>query len=269
MSETSLPVIVDGLGVRRPLGRTPLPPGFKLAVRGAARVIPESQWQEFDVRQVPGYPLKVKDQNGFGACVGHAAASSLELARWYGGLDHVDLSPWYVYAILCQGWDRGASIGEALGVVREKGAPAFSAVPYGTINPRKLSDASHADAGRHRVEIGAVIETWDEFVSAVALRQSINFSVHAGSNFDRLDDEGVAGFSSGPGNHAVSAGFGLKRLRNGEWAPLCLNSWTVLYGDGGYFHITRKHWEQQSYREAYVVQAVADDPTDPIPTPGV
>jgi hypothetical protein len=56
------------------------------------------------------------------------------------------LSAWYVYAILCNGVDRGASIGEALNLVTARGTCLDASVPHGTINPRKLSAADTAEA---------------------------------------------------------------------------------------------------------------------------
>ena len=99
--DSALPII-DAGGEYRVLGHIPPPPGRNVSARpfGAAPLVPESEWVEFDLRKTPGFAdaVPVLDQNGKGACNGHAAASSLMAARFLSGQTPVKLSPWYVYA---------------------------------------------------------------------------------------------------------------------------------------------------------------------------
>src|SRR5262249_3693928 len=71
----------------------------------------ESDWHEFD--EWPA-GIRIKNQNGRGACNGHASALALELARHVAGMPHVPLSAWFIYAVLCNGLDTGSSILAAL-----------------------------------------------------------------------------------------------------------------------------------------------------------
>lgn len=229
-----------------PVARAPVP-----------AAVPESEWQEFELECAD---IKIKDQNGYGACNGFAAATSLEWARWIAGMPHVDLSPWYVYAILCNGIDRGSSIAEALQLLSDRGTCPDKDVPYGVINPRRLSAEAQADARRFKIEIGARLSGFAELMTAAQLRRPFNFSVDAGGNFVRVDSEGVAGGRAGTGNHAVTGGLGAKRLRNGKWAIKAQNSWGPDVQAGGYFWFTADHIEGQRWFDAYLISAAEYDP---------
>ncbi len=68
MAETTLPIHIDHDGYERPLGFIPGDPARMMAVPNysdVADLIPESEWDEFDE-----WPeeVKIKDQNGYGAC---------------------------------------------------------------------------------------------------------------------------------------------------------------------------------------------------------
>lgn len=248
----------------RGLGHVPPPPDYSVAGTMAATVeIPESDWQPFELE---GCPHVVKDQDGRGACNGFAAATVMEWARWIAGMPHVELSGWFVYAILCNGIDRGSNIGEALTLLSKTGTCPEDMVEYGTINPRRLSDRARASAGRFRIEVGERLTTWRQMVTATLLRRPFNFSIRVGNalgrSWDRLDDEGCPPVAPGPGNHAVCGGLGLKRGKDGRWRIKWVNSWTKGFGVQGYAWVSEEHIARQSYFEAYSVSAVYDDPDD-------
>ena len=60
--------------------------------------------------------LAIKDQDGYGACVGHGSTRGVEFVRALRGQDlgiegqWIELSAWDLYARLCGGIDRGANI---------------------------------------------------------------------------------------------------------------------------------------------------------------
>lgn len=215
----------------------------------------------------PQMPVKVKNQDGKGACNGHAAATTLEMARWVAGMTPVDLSAWFIYAILCNGVDQGSSIDDALDLLTKTGTCPETDVPYGTINPRSLTDQARRDAARYKIEIGTKLVTWDDLMSATMLGRPFNFSICVGANFNNLDSNGVVGYTSGYGNHAVSGGWGAKEIGGGEWAIRWQNSWGATWGLRGFAYFTRQHWEKQQYAAAYDLVAVTDDPQDPEPFP--
>lgn len=220
------------------------------------------------------FNLEVEDDHSYVAegvgvhnCNGHAAATTLEMSRWVAGMTHVDLSAWFVYAILCNGVDQGSSIDDALDLLTKTGTCPETDVPYGTINPRSLTDQSRRNASRYKIEIGTKLVTWDDLLSATMLGRVFNFSICVGGNFNNLDSNGVVGYTSGYGNHAVSGGWGAKPIGGGEWAIRWQNSWDVSWGQRGFAYFTRKHWENQQYATAYDLVAVTDDPQDPEPFP--
>lgn len=185
-------------GERRILNLRPSPPELLRLVRGPSReAIPLSQIEPFDAWPAA---VKIKDQDGKGACNGHATATAAEYALATTGAFDGPLSAWWVYGRLVQGVDRGSNILEALDLIQREGIATESVVKYGDFSGRYDATAVE-NAKRHRVEVAAKLETWEEIVSAVALRRGVNLSVRATSGWDgRLDarhrDRLVAGEAS-------------------------------------------------------------------------
>lgn len=220
----------------------------------------------------PVYNLEVEGDNSYVAegvgvhnCNGHAAATSLELARFFAGESYVTLSPFFIYSILCGGVDRGSIISEALTLLRDRGTCPDELVPHGTINPNKLSTTAKTEAKRFRVEIGYKINSHRDMVVATHLRIPLNYSVAVNSNFNTLDSDGVPGNRAGSHNHAVSGGMGLKKTAKYGWVVLTANSWNTNWGDRGFFWAAEKTIAG-SYSDAYGVVAVEFDPNDPPPS---
>jgi hypothetical protein len=266
MSERQFPLDfhIDHKGHIRPLGLVPPLPGASTPASSfTLPLVPEVQWVEFDLCSDPSYPLKVKDQDSRGACNGHASAEAMELARWLHGQPHVPLSGWFPYAILCNGWDRGSSIGEALDLIQSKGLAPESDVKYGIIDPAKLTKQAFADALEFRCEVGAPLETWEQLMSAVQLKLGgLNLSIRVANVTWDPDSEGVVPLCKGAGNHAISAGHGAKKLKSGKWAIKWQNHWTDEWGQGGYAWLTQDHWDMQTYREAWVIRTPIENPAD-------
>ncbi len=174
----------------------------------------------------------------------------------------VDLSAWFVYAILCGGWDVGSNIGDALSLLESQGTCPDSEVAYKNINPRNITATAKADAANYKILIGAPLTSFAEMMTATQMGMPGNFSIRVGANFNKLDSDGVPGHSIGPGNHAVTFGIGAKKAKNGEWLIKCQNSWNTSWGLGGYFWIRESSIAGQMGFEAYCVQAVATNPSD-------
>lgn len=247
------------------LGNHAPQPDTLIPVRGNLPDIPESEWREFDLRTDPDYPVKIKDQGRYGACNGHAAASSLEIARYIAGLKHTDLSAWLVYADLCGGWDRGSIIAEALTHLQSKGTCEDSLVPHGTIAPSRIPSAARQNAKRYKIEIGYRINNFREMCIAAQLRLPFNFSVPVNSGFNSLDQHDMPQNRSGWHNHAVTGGVYMKKLPTGIWVVGMQNSWRDSWGRKGYCSIGEKNIQGSGF-DAYTVAAVAYDPENPAPT---
>lgn len=251
-------------GARTRLGNFAPPPDMILPVRGSLPDIPESEWRGFDFRSDSKYPVKIKNQGSYGACNGHAAASSLEDARYIAGLEHTDLSAWMIYADLCGGWDRGSVIAEALKLLQDRGTCEDTLVNHGIINPSRLSSEAQANRKRYRIEIGYRLTSFRELCIAAMLRLPFNFSVPVNSNYNSLDKNGCPQNRSGWHNHAVQGGCGLKRLPTGEWAILKRNSWGDAWGLKGFCWIKESNIQGNGF-DAYAVQAVEVDPENQPP----
>jgi C1A family cysteine protease len=225
--------------------------------------IPLSEIQPFNA-----WPsqIAIKDQDGAGACNGHAAATAMELSRFMQGMPHVPLSAWWVYGKLVKGWDRGSNIMDALELCQADGVAPESEVKYGDYSGRYTDQAASA-AKRFKLKIGRQLKTWEEIVTAVALRRGVNLAVRAtmGWQSGNLDADGCPPVGRGPANHAVAVGGAVKKLQNGELAILDPNSWGTRWGQKGFCWLKRAHIESASWFEAYEVVAVSDDPTDPTP----
>jgi hypothetical protein len=261
VAEDILPFIHDDLGHKRPLGLIPGDPARMMSVppMAATDLIPESEWVEF--HEWPS-EIPIKDQNGFGACNGHAAAMAVETSRYVSGMPHVGISAWYIYAILCNGVDRGSMILDALELTQSDGVAPEDLVKYGIINPNRLTAEAHAAAPRFKVEIGERLTTYQQLGTAIQRRQSINLAVCVGNAFNNLNSDGVPGLGRGYCNHAVHVGLGMKKAKDGSWLGLMANSWTTQWGDNGFCWLPLKYLPTASAFEAYTVRAVVDDTAD-------
>lgn len=243
-------------GERRIFNLRPSPPNLRELLKAAPEppVIPDASIQSFDISAI--LPVKVKDQGSYGACVGHSTASSLEFALACQGIYKFPLSAWFPYAILCNGVDRGASILESLQLIETKGCAPESDVPYGTINPIRLSQQSYADALNFRLEVGAELKTWEQIRTAVALNQAVVLSVRAGANWSNVGGDFAPPVNKGPGNHAVFVGGGISR--SPKWGLLLKmqNSWGTSWGDKGYCWLAQAHIESVNWFEAFTAKAV-------------
>lgn len=175
------------------------------------------------------------------------------------GLDFVELSPWFVYGRLVNGWDVGSNIGQALTLIEQEGIPPNREVKWGDFSGN-YSATVKAAALKFRVEIGNKLDSWDEILSAVALRRGVNLSVRATAGWaGPLDKNGCPPVGRGPGNHAVMVGGGIKTLAGGERCARMCNSWGPTWGAEGHCWLTRAHFDEATWREAFEVVTVVTD----------
>lgn len=255
---------MDGIlcgGETRWLGRIPAEPyydQFKL-FREAVPIVPVSEWREIDRRNVLGGDY-ILDQNGHGSCVGFSSAGAIMRARALLGDGPQRLSGTFVYAHINGGRDAGAIIGDAVKVITEKGVCLESEMPPSQIYARDIPPSAYETAKRFRALECYIANTWEEITSAVQLGFIPVFAVMVGNNFTSLDSDGIAGFSNGPGNHAVTAD-GMKKTSRG-WVLDMPNSWGTQFGQQGRCFLTERHI-MSVQQDCYVIRCATDDPQDP------
>jgi hypothetical protein len=257
---------IDAGGEPRILNLMPSPADRLVMVPAPRVTIPDSAIVPFDAWPSP---LKIKDQDGRGACNGHASATVNEFARYQSGQPYVPLSAWWVYGQLVRGRDTGSNILDALALMTKSGCGTEAEVKYGDFSGR-YADGVNKDALSYRLEISAKLTTWEEVLTAVALRQPVNLSIHVGMRFNNLDSDGCPAVGRGPGNHAVMVGGGIKKGKRGNWLIRMANSWGTSWGDQGFCWLSQDHIESGSWFEAFAVKAVIEDVSDsdnPPPAP--
>lgn len=236
---SDLPVIVTPDGTERKLGFNPdqkaRPVSFATRVKQVeVPDFPDSEIRPFDLEESKSFKLDVKDQTTFGACTGFSISSIIARLSWQAGYGNFRFSPWYPYSKAAKGVDRGAYLDQVVDIVTKDGICDDRFVPYGTIDPKKLSKEAKADAANWKIELTVALpETWKQIRDCVNARWSVYHSVHADNGFNRLNEAGIPQNSPGTHNHAVWTGLGLKRTsRYGDLLKM-QNSWSTKWGIRG------------------------------------
>lgn len=242
---SDLPIVTTPDGTERKLGFNP--DGKKKPVAFATKVtsvdvpdFPDSEIVPFDLAENKSFGYRVKDQFAEGACTGFGLASVMELMLWRAGYGNFTLSPWFLYAIACNGIDRGAYLDQVTDIATKTGTCEDKFVPARTINPRKLTKAARDDAANWRVEATVALpKTWKQLRDCCNARYGLYHSIHADNGLNTLDREGVPNNGPGTHNHAIASGFGLKRSARHGWLVKAPNSWSEKWGQRGYM------WESE------------------------
>lgn len=184
-------------------------------------------------------------------------------SRALSGASFERLSGSYVYSFINGGQDQGANIINALAAIRDHGTSTDELCGWDAIYPSRISPEARMAATRFKATELYVAETFEEVMTAIQLSGFIPiFAVQVGNRFTSLDANGVCGFDSGPGNHAVH-GDGAKKLASGEWLIDMPNSWNLTFGQRGRGRLQERHIEGISYQECFVIRAHAEDPQEP------
>lgn len=225
-------------------------------------VIPRSQWGDYPARQRPNVPIL--DQDGRGSCTGHGSVSALMLARDVADLTFELLSPCFVYAIACNGNDRGSDVGTVVDIIKTKGTCLMEEFPEPNYDPRKIPPSAYQTAQRFTLLDCYSVNSFDEMVTASILGFTVVDTIQVGNNFNNFDSDGCPPVSRGPGNHCIcNDDFEVKQGRNG-WVIRKRNSWNTSWGLNGLFYMREEHLTAQGqYYEAYAMRAVSRDPNDP------
>lgn len=253
-------------GKLTPESRTTFAPKFvsTRSQRDIQKLIMDTKRQ--DIRKL-FTPEWIRNQEDRGACNGFAAAQAEERAEYKAGRSREKLSGEYLYSLMNGGFDRGSMLDDGLKLLLENGV-----APYRDRHRRKFLEKDftaedHRDAVDHMALEIYSADTELELAEGLALGFVGVVAVHASNSFMRLDADGIAGSSNGPGNHAV--GVDDVKIQKGRLVFDMFNSWDVNYGDEGRAYLTFDDHFQQTIRNHvfYLIRAVKTDKTDDIPEP--
>lgn len=256
---------VDAAGGRRILNCRPTAPERRMAFpRYADRVapLPESEWVEFDDFASWSYPIK--DQDGVGACMGHATATAFEFAYAMAYGRFRPFSAWFCYSRINGGRDAGATVGDAFASIRRDGICPEEMVPYGTWRPNRIPREAAEAALGFRAENIYRLESESDLATAVMLRHPVAYGTGVAGDFGRLDEEGVPVRVGGSGGHAMALFGGAKKVRRGRfagrWAFKNINSWTRDWASGGTCWMTYAHVADSWGLDAFAIVVPTPSP---------
>lgn len=204
----------------------------------------------------------VRDQGQFGSCQGWASASVLTRARVRAGLPVRHLSGSYLYSLVNGGRDQGSTLTSGMRAIQERGCATIATVAPDRIYPHQY-DRSKADREASNNKAFECYQTEDiqSFWTGLCLGFDGVCAIHASSNFNRIDSNGIAGVDNGRGNHAVLCQ-GIV-YAGGEICGDGENSWGLRYGDQGRMLLRAAHFEQTiSVHGFYLIRAVLDGDAD-------
>lgn len=185
----------------------------------------------------------ILNQRDKGSCNGFAGAAALSKARYLRGWrDKTLLSGAFLYSLINGGRDQGSMLEDGLREVQKTGLPPQDLVPWDQIYPNQQPRNAREEAAKHKGLCAYAVETKQGFRSALALGFPVIVAVHAGRNFMRLNNSGIAGVDNGSGNHAVHCDDIC--LVNGTEVYDHANSWGPSYGTYGRSYLTWDHFAQ-------------------------
>jgi len=211
----------------------------------------------------------IRNQEDRGACNGFAAAQALQRALWLAGRDKEILSGEFLYSQMngTPSRDVGSMLDDGMKLIKDVGAP-----PYKDRHRRKFKSSDFTpedfrDANERKAFEVLGVDTELELAEGLAKGAVGVVAVHANNSFMKLDKNGIAGGTNGPGNHAV--GVDDVKIINGELCFDMFNSWSTNYGDQGRAYLTwDKHLKQPNqYHYFYLITAARTTNTDDIPEP--
>ncbi len=219
---------------------------------------------EFDRRRMT---VPILDQDGKGACLPHAFASAMMIARETSGAPYVPLSPWFLYTLIDNGVDKGSNAGDAIAALTKYGICENDKVPYGSVGLTAYPDALMANAARFKLRVDGCVKIagFEQAVCAAYFDWCVCFDLQAGNGFD-ADSDGVVPYLGPDTNHEPLAGERYK-LIDGQPRLGGRNSWGTTWGDKGFCYWTPEHLDNA--QEMYALKFVVDDPQDPEMPPAI
>ncbi len=246
--------IIDATGQPRRLGSLAPPAGFVSSYRVWENERPV--WEDKDIKRVITNTSRtprrilfgtewIQNQRSHGSCNGYGLSGGLGKSRYLRGIhDRLKLSGAFAYSQMNGGRDNGSALEDGLKVVEQKGTCPESLVPWNMIYPSQQPANAKTEALKHRGLDCYAAQTMQGFRTGIAAGFIGIIAVHAGSNFQRLNSNGIAGVDSGGGNHAIHCDDLI--INNGTELFDACNSWGLQFGTEG-----RAYLHQDSFRQTF------------------
>lgn len=250
--ETELEPIVDINGYERRCGT--LSPDTGMLQAFAAMPGAVQEYTDAQIRELITAPDRVKmkdlfdktwiqNQLSFGSCNGWATTACQDRLRFLSGIrDKLHLSGSYVYSWINGNRDQGSLLSEGLRVVGIHGAPPVALNPANRIYRRQIPASVDIEAAKYKGLVQYPVKTIQGLKTALARNMMCVVAVHASSNFQRPNRNGVAGADNGPGNHAVCCDD--IEIIDGELVYRIANSWGLSFGNDGYVYVREATFRQ-------------------------
>lgn len=185
----------------------------------------------------------MQNQNSHGSCAGYGGSGGFGKTRFKRGIrDKKRFSGAFLYSLVNGGRDNGSIPEDVLRKMLEVGVCLEETVPWDQIYPRQQSSNAKAEAALYKGLDGYVAKSIEGLYTGMARGLIAMIVVHAGRNFQRLNDKGVAGVDSGSGNHAIHADELV--FEGGDLFMKGVNSWGLQYGQRGRAKLHRSSIEQ-------------------------
>jgi len=206
---------------------------------------------------------RILNQKSTSSCVAHATTAGMEIIYKQRQNTQKDFNPFFHYALINGGQDDGAYISESMKALQQYGICETNAFPYDRVYYKSSLTKSACDnAARFKLDKAYRCTTFDEVCQALNLGFVVNIGILVGSNFTRVDSEGIAPLPNGGGGGHSMLACGLKRHNKYGWLIKLQNSWGSSFGQGGYCYTRKEHYECYSKLDCFAFQGVTEDPKD-------
>jgi hypothetical protein len=142
----------------------------------------------------------------------------------------------FLYSLINGGRDQGSALEDGLREIERTGCCPESLVDWKGIYPKLQPANARAEAAKHKGLCAYACQTKQGFRTALAAGFPVIIAVHAGSRFQRLNANGIAGVDNGGGNHAIHCDDIC--IINGTEVYDSVNSWGLQYGQQGRAYLT-------------------------------
>jgi len=209
---------------------------------------------------------RILNQKNTSSCVAHATTTGMEILYKQRQNVNEDFNPFFMYALINGGSDEGAYISDAMDAAMKFGICEKDAIQSDRVlYKNQLSKTSYENASRFKLEKAYRCTTFDQVCQALNLGFVVNIGILVGSNFARVDSDGIAPLPNGGGGGHSMLACGLKKHSKYGWLVKLQNSWGENFGQKGYCFVRKEHFEYYSKLDCFAFQGVIDDPKDPIP----